>query len=123
MMSERFTSNGEGHRGSDLPLEAVGGDACVVASVAAGNFGEVELAVPLVHAWRQLSSICRKRQREAQWGSGGLSLVLHVEVVKSTPLGPTQMKQEMIHDDESSSPSVYCAFCFLSFVIISMKRT
>lgn len=41
MMSEWFTGNSEGHCGSDLPLEAVGGDACVVASIAVGNFGEV----------------------------------------------------------------------------------
>lgn len=83
-MSERFTGHSEVHHGSDLPLQAVGGDARVVASIAAGNFGEVELAVPLLHARRQLSSVCRGRQRDAQreegrGGSGRLSVVLHVE--------------------------------------------
>lgn len=52
MMSEWFTGHSEGHQSSDLPLEAVGGDARVVAGVAAGDFGEVELAVPLLHARR-----------------------------------------------------------------------
>lgn len=73
-MSERFTGHSEVHHGSDLPLQAVGGDARVVASIAAGNFGEVELAVPLLHARRQLSSVCRGRQRDAQReeGRGGV---------------------------------------------------
>lgn len=65
MMSERFTGHSEGDHGPDLPLQAVGGDARVVATVAAGNFGEVKLAVPLLHVRRQLSSVCRGRQRDA----------------------------------------------------------
>lgn len=68
MMTERFTGHSEGHQGSDLPLEAVGGDARVVAGIAAGDFGEVELAVPLLHTGWQLSSVCRGRQRDTQGG-------------------------------------------------------
>lgn len=70
MMSERFTGHSEGDRGSDLPLQAVGGDARVVATVAAGDFGEVKLAVPLLHVRRQLSSVCRRRQRDVQTEGG-----------------------------------------------------
>lgn len=66
MMSKRLTGHSEGHQGSDLPLEAVGGDAGVVAGVAAGDFGEVKLPVPLVDVRRQLSSVCRGRQRDTQ---------------------------------------------------------
>lgn len=51
-MSERFTGHSEGHQGSDLPLQAVGGDARVVAGVAAGDFSEVELAIPLLDMGR-----------------------------------------------------------------------
>lgn len=47
--SWEFTGHSEGHQGSDLPLQAVGGDAGVVASVAAGDFSEMKLAVPLFH--------------------------------------------------------------------------
>lgn len=59
----RLTRHSEGHHRSDLPLEAVGGEAHVVAGVAAGDFGEDELAAPLLHAGRELSSVCRGRQR------------------------------------------------------------
>lgn len=52
MTSEWFTGHSEGHQSPDLPLEAVGGDARVVAGVAAGDFGEEELAVPLLHVRR-----------------------------------------------------------------------
>lgn len=48
----RLTRHSEGHHRSDLPLEAVGGDAHVVAGVAAGDFGEDELAAPLLHTGR-----------------------------------------------------------------------
>lgn len=65
-MSKQFTGHSEGHQGSDLPLEAVWGDAGVVASIAAGDFGEVELTVPLLHMRWQLSPICRGRQRDTQ---------------------------------------------------------
>lgn len=71
IMSEQFTSHSEGHQGSDLPLEAVGGDAGVVAGIAAGDFGEVELTVPLVHMRWQLSPIYRGRHRHkgiSRWG-------------------------------------------------------
>lgn len=73
-MREWFTGYGEGHKGPDLPLEAVGGDAGVVASVASSDFGETELAVFLLDVRRQLSSICRGRQRDTrgQEGLGGL---------------------------------------------------
>lgn len=47
-----LTRHSEGHHRSDLPLEAVGGDAHVVAGVAAGDFGEDELAAPLLNAGR-----------------------------------------------------------------------
>lgn len=57
MLSECFTCHSEGHHGSDLPLEAVGGDAGVVTSVTATDFGEVELSVFLLHVRRQLSSV------------------------------------------------------------------
>lgn len=43
-----FTCHSEGDQGSDLPLQAVGGNAGVVASVATSDFGEAELAVPLI---------------------------------------------------------------------------
>lgn len=48
----RLTRHSKGHHRSDLPLEAVGGDAHVVAGVPAGDFGEDELAAPLLHAGR-----------------------------------------------------------------------
>lgn len=48
----RLTRHSEGHHRSDLSLEAVGGDAHVVAGVAAGNFGKDELAAPLLHTGR-----------------------------------------------------------------------
>lgn len=66
MISEQFTGHSEGHQCSNLPLEAVGGDARVVAGVTAGDFGEVEMAVPLLYARWQLSSVCRGRQRDTQ---------------------------------------------------------
>lgn len=97
MMSERFTGHSEGHQGSDLPLEAVGGDAGVVSGVAAGDFGEVELAVPLLHARRQLSSVCRGRQRDAQGQRGvrraGPSGACGIQVVKWTPSWQKQTKR------------------------------
>lgn len=65
-MRQWFTGYGEGHKGPDLPLEAVGGDAGVVASVASSDFGETELAVFLLDVRRQLSSICRGSQRDTQ---------------------------------------------------------
>ncbi|TNN61324.1 hypothetical protein EYF80_028451 [Liparis tanakae] len=68
MMSELFTCHNEGHKGSDLPLGAVGGDAGIVAGIAADDFGEVELAVPLCHPGWQLSSVCRGRQRQVSKG-------------------------------------------------------
>lgn len=71
MMSELFTGHSESHQGSDLPLQAVGSDAGIVAGIAAGDFGEVELAVPLIHVRRQLSSVCRGRQRDTQGQVGG----------------------------------------------------
>lgn len=58
-----FTCDGECNQRSDLPLQAVGGDAGVVPGVAAGHFGEVKLPVPLLHVLRQLSPVCRGRQR------------------------------------------------------------
>lgn len=64
MTGEGFTGHSEGHQGCYLPLQAVGGDAGVVAGVAASDFGEAELAVPLIHVRRQLSSVCG--------GGGGL---------------------------------------------------
>lgn len=78
MMSERFTGHSEGDHGSDLPLQAVGGDARVVATVAAGHFGEVKLAVPLLYVRRQPSSVCRRRQRDAhtEGGWGGQDVCL-----------------------------------------------
>jgi len=54
-----LTGHSEGHQGSDLPLQAVGGDASVVAGVAAGDFGEVELTISLFHVRGQLTSVCR----------------------------------------------------------------
>lgn len=66
MMRQWFTGYGEGHKGPDLPLEAVGGDAGVVASVASSDFGETELAVFLLDVRRQLSSICRGSQRDTR---------------------------------------------------------
>ncbi len=57
----QLTGHSEGHHSSDLPLEAVGGDTRVVAGVTACDFGEVELAVPLLHVRWQLSSVCRGR--------------------------------------------------------------
>lgn len=79
-MSERFTGYGEGHQGSDLPLEAVGGDAGVVAGIASSDFGEMELAVSLLHVRRQLSSVCRGRQRDTQETRevGRAGVVIHV---------------------------------------------
>lgn len=65
-MRQWFTGYGEGHKGLDLPLEAVGGDAGVVASVASSDFGETELAVFLLDVRRQLSSICRGSQRDTR---------------------------------------------------------
>lgn len=65
-MRQWFTGYGEGHKGPDLPLEAVGGDAGVVASVASSDFGETELAVFLLDVRRQLSSICRGSQRDTR---------------------------------------------------------
>lgn len=65
-MRQWFTGYGEGHKGPDLPLEAVGGDAGVVASVASSDFGETELAIFLLDVRRQLSSICRGSQRDTQ---------------------------------------------------------
>lgn len=65
-MRRWFTGYGEGHKGPDLPLEAVGGDAGVVASVASSDFGETELAVFLLDVRRQLSSICRGSQRDTR---------------------------------------------------------
>lgn len=64
MMSECFTGHNEGHQGSYLPLVGVGGDAGVVAGIGAGDFGEVELAVPLLHVRWHISSVCRGRQRD-----------------------------------------------------------
>lgn len=128
-----ITCYSEGHQGSDLPLEAVGGDAGVVAGVAAGDFGEVELAVPLLHAGRYLSSVCRGRQTDTQ-GQGGVrraeyGAACEIQMVKLIPSWQRQMKGEMNHDDESSLHSVYCRFCacFLhilvetAFAIISIK--
>lgn len=65
-MRQWFTGYSEGHKGPDLPLEAVGGDAGVVASVASSDFGETELAVFLLDVRRQLSSICRGSQRDTR---------------------------------------------------------
>lgn len=65
-MRQWFTGYGEGHKGPDLPLEAVGGDAGVVASVASSDFGETELAVFLLDVRRQLSSVCRGSQRDTR---------------------------------------------------------
>lgn len=65
-MRQWFTGYGEGHKGPDLPLEAVGGDAGVVASVASSDFGETELAIFLLDVRRQLSSICRGSQRDTR---------------------------------------------------------
>lgn len=65
-MRQWFTGYGEGHKGPDLPLEAVGGDAGVVASVASSDFGETELAVFLLDVMRQLSSICRGSHRDTR---------------------------------------------------------
>lgn len=65
-MRQWFTGYGEGHKCPDLPLEAVGGDAGVVASVASSDFGETELAVFLLDVRRQLSSICRGSQRDTR---------------------------------------------------------
>lgn len=65
-MRQWFTGYGEGHKGPDLPLETVGGDAGVVASVASSDFGETELAVFLLDVRRQLSSICRGSQRDTR---------------------------------------------------------
>lgn len=66
-MSERFTSHSEGHHSSDFPLEAIGGNARIVAGITAGHFGELKLAISLLHMRWQLSSICRGRQRAESW--------------------------------------------------------
>lgn len=78
-----LTGHSQGHQGSNLPLEAVGSDAGVVAGVAPCDFGEVQLAVLLLHMRRQLSSVCRGRQRDThkeKGGSVGPWQKLHVEV-------------------------------------------
>lgn len=98
MMRELFTGHSEGHHGSDLPLEAVGCGARVVAGVAPGDFGEAELAVPLLHVRRQLTSVCRGRQRDTQgqWGvrSPVAGAACGSQVVKLTPSWLTLMKGE-----------------------------
>lgn len=62
-MLKWFTGHGEGHHRPDLALKAVGGRARVVSSVAARHLEELEQAVPLAQVRRQLSSVCRGRQR------------------------------------------------------------
>lgn len=52
MITVILTGHSEGHQGSDLPLQAVGCDACVVSSVISCDFSEVKLAVPLIHVRR-----------------------------------------------------------------------
>lgn len=62
---EWFTGHSEGHHSPNLPLEAVGGRAGVVAGVTAGHFGEVKMTVLLLQVGRQLSSVCRGGRRDS----------------------------------------------------------
>lgn len=99
----RLTRHSERHHCSDLPLEAVGGHAHVVAGVAAGDFGEDELAAPLLHAGRELSSVCRgETEVQAEMvreGGGGLRICYK-----------HRCRGETI-DDDDESPIVFVGNC------------
>lgn len=59
-----LTSNSEGDISSDLPLEPVGGQACVVARIIASHLTEAQHTIALLNMRRKLTAICRGRQKE-----------------------------------------------------------